>query len=234
MMLQQLSGFNAIQYYTVSIFEMAGTTLNPKLCTIIVGILLTMAAIISTILMDLTGRRVLMIVSETFMALAMTVLGLFFYLKQTNYPDIVSIQWIPLTALLVFVGGYGIAMGPIPWLVMTEIIPNPVIGINLNIFTKSINMYSKTLTQFEYWISRYNIGSMHSSPLLVFLPSHQIFSAAYRNPRNILDILDFCLYLCCRYGLCNLRRSWNKAQVLRRNTVIFWSASIFFEYKSIA
>lgn len=58
MFFQQLSGINAVIFYTVSIFKDAGSTIDGNLCTIIVGVVNFMATFMATVLIDRLGRKV--------------------------------------------------------------------------------------------------------------------------------------------------------------------------------
>lgn len=58
MFFQQLSGINAVIFYTVQIFKDAGSTIDGNVCTIIVGIVNFAATFIATLLIDRAGRKV--------------------------------------------------------------------------------------------------------------------------------------------------------------------------------
>lgn len=58
MFFQQLSGINAVIFYTVQIFQDAGSTIDGNVCTIIVGVVNFAATFIATILIDRAGRKV--------------------------------------------------------------------------------------------------------------------------------------------------------------------------------
>lgn len=58
MFFQQLSGINAVIFYTVMIFQEAGSTIDGNLCTIIVGIVNFIATFMATVLIDRLGRKV--------------------------------------------------------------------------------------------------------------------------------------------------------------------------------
>jgi len=116
---QQMSGANAVSLYTVEVFKSAGTEINPNLASIIVAVCQFLTVIVSTFLVDRVGRKILLITSETVMILSLCSLGLFFYLK-----DDMNVNWIPLPAFMSFIVGYNIGMGPIPWLVISELLPS--------------------------------------------------------------------------------------------------------------
>lgn len=60
------------------------------------------------------------------MIASMAVLGAFFYMKV--YGDITGLGWMPLTCLVVYVLSFSLGFGPIPWLMMGEILPAKIRG----------------------------------------------------------------------------------------------------------
>lgn len=81
MLIQQLSGINAVIFYTVSIFEMSGSTISGHLSTIIVGIVNLLATFIANALIDKLGRKILLYISSGLMVVSVLTLAIFFYLK---------------------------------------------------------------------------------------------------------------------------------------------------------
>lgn len=122
MFFQQLSGINAVIFYTVQIFKDAGSTIDGNLCTIIVGIVNFIAVFIATVLIDRLGRKILLYISGVAMIITLFVLGGFFYYKNEGN-DISTIGWLPLAAFVVYVVGFSLGFGPIPWLMLGEILP---------------------------------------------------------------------------------------------------------------
>lgn len=84
MFFQQLSGINAVIFYTVSIFKDAGSTIDENLCTIIVGVVNFIAVFIATVLIDRLGRKILLYISDVAMIITLATLGGFFYYKNTG------------------------------------------------------------------------------------------------------------------------------------------------------
>lgn len=122
MFFQQLSGINAVIFYTTSIFKDAGSTIDESLCTIIVGIVNFIAVFIATVLIDRLGRKILLYISDVAMVITLAALGSFFYLKENGH-DVTSIGWLPLASFVIFVIGFSLGFGPIPWLMLGEILP---------------------------------------------------------------------------------------------------------------
>ncbi|XP_055389753.1 facilitated trehalose transporter Tret1-like [Condylostylus longicornis] len=127
MFFQQLSGINAVIFYTVQIFKDAGSTIDENLCTIIVGCVNFVATFIATIFIDRLGRKILLYVSDIAMIVTLFTLGTYFYCKELDF-DLSNFGWIPLASFVIFVLGFSLGFGPIPWLMMGEILPAKIRG----------------------------------------------------------------------------------------------------------
>jgi len=118
MIFQQLGGINGVGFYASYIFSSAG--FSGKLGTILIGIIQIPITLFGAILMDRSGRRVLLMVSASGTFLGCFLTGISFYLKaQGLFPE-----WVPtlaLSGILVYIGAYSIGMGPVPWVVMSEV-----------------------------------------------------------------------------------------------------------------
>ncbi|XP_074106844.1 facilitated trehalose transporter Tret1 isoform X1 [Cotesia typhae] len=126
MFFQQLSGVNAIIFYSGSIFETAGSTLDSSVATIIVGTMQVVAVFISTLIVDRLGRRMLLLISSVAMCLTTLVLGVYFNMKIHNTSGVDSIGWLPLLSICLFIILFSLGFGPIPWMMMGEIFDNQV------------------------------------------------------------------------------------------------------------
>lgn len=134
MFFQQLSGINAVIFYTVSIFKAAGSSIDENVCTIIVGIVNFGATFVATFLIDRLGRKILLYISEVSMIITLFTLGTFFYLKNIGYP-VETFGWLPLASFVIFVIGFSLGFGPIPWLMMGEILPAKIRGSAASVAT---------------------------------------------------------------------------------------------------
>ncbi|PAN50052.2 hypothetical protein PAHAL_9G456000 [Panicum hallii] len=118
MVFQQLGGINGVGFYASYIFSSAG--FSGKLGTILIGIIQIPITLFGAILMDRSGRRFLLMVSASGTFLGCFLTGISFFLKaQGLFPE-----WVPtlaLSGILVYIGAYSIGMGPVPWVVMSEI-----------------------------------------------------------------------------------------------------------------
>ncbi|XP_034050979.1 LOW QUALITY PROTEIN: solute carrier family 2, facilitated glucose transporter member 2 [Thalassophryne amazonica] len=113
---QQLSGINAIFYYSTSIFTWAGVS-QPVYATIGVGAINTIATLVSVALVDKAGRRTLTLAGLAGMcccAIAMT-LGLNL---QSDYS---WMSYVSMLSIFLFVSFFEIGPGPIPWFIVAEL-----------------------------------------------------------------------------------------------------------------
>ncbi|KAL6105356.1 slc2a2 [Pungitius sinensis] len=113
---QQLSGINAIFYYSTAIFTRAGVA-QPVFATIGVGVINTLFTLLSVALVDRAGRRTLTLVGLGGMcccAVAMTV-----GLKLQN--EYTWMSYVSMSAVFLFVSFFEIGPGPIPWFIVAEL-----------------------------------------------------------------------------------------------------------------
>lgn len=104
--------------------------MNASLVSIVIGATQTITVlVVPFVLVERLGRRSLLIISEVVMFVSLLALGTFFYLKDQNQgkaPE--DLTWLPLVALIIITVGYNIGLGPIPWVITAEILPNDVKG----------------------------------------------------------------------------------------------------------
>jgi facilitated trehalose transporter len=129
MFFQQFSGINAVIFYSTTIFKMTNSDIDEYLCTIIVGLVNMGAIFIALALIDRLGRKVLLLISDSFMIITLVILGGFFWATDVYGKDEVKpFGWIPLVSLMAFVVSFSLGFGPIPWIMMGEIFPTNIRG----------------------------------------------------------------------------------------------------------
>ena len=115
MFFQQVSGINAVIFFTTEIFESAGTSIDPQIATIIVGVMQVAATFVASLMIDRLGRRILLLVSDAIMALCTLMLGIFFFMKSKDVDSVSSLSWLPVVSLCLFIVSFSIGFGPVPW-----------------------------------------------------------------------------------------------------------------------
>ncbi|XP_046344784.2 solute carrier family 2, facilitated glucose transporter member 8-like [Haliotis rufescens] len=124
---QQLSGINAVMFYTVSIFETAIPDLAHG-ATVAVGAIQVVATFAACLLMDRAGRRKLLIIAGLIMSATLFMFGLYYKLQASNSLNSTMKTWLPVCSLMIYIVGFSLGWGPIPMLVMSEIFPSRARG----------------------------------------------------------------------------------------------------------
>ncbi|KAH9424590.1 facilitated trehalose transporter Tret1-2 homolog [Dermatophagoides pteronyssinus] len=126
MFFQQFSGVNAMIFFMTSIFERSKfESISPSDSTIIVGFIQVLATLLACFLSDKFGRRFLMIVSSIGGHLSLIPLAIYYYIDEKNIGNDLNIHygWIPIVSMVFFIISFSLGLGPIPWLIMGEILP---------------------------------------------------------------------------------------------------------------
>ncbi|XP_062076211.1 sugar transporter ERD6-like 6 [Humulus lupulus] len=121
LVLQQLSGINGILFYSTKIFENAGIS-SSNVATFGLGVVQVLATGVATWLLDKAGRRLLLIVSSVGMTIGLLVVAVSFY-KEVGGMGVLSLAG--LVAVVIF---FSLGLGPIPWIIMSEILPVNIKG----------------------------------------------------------------------------------------------------------
>jgi MFS transporter, SP family, galactose:H+ symporter len=130
---QQVTGINTVIYYAPTIFKFAGLSSVSVaiLASVGVGVVNLVLTLVAMHLIDRVGRRPLLLVSLAGMALSLFVLGLAFSLHQLSG----SLAWIAVASLMVYVGAFAVGLGPVFWLILSEIYPLRIRGRAMSVGT---------------------------------------------------------------------------------------------------
>ncbi|KAL0276887.1 UNVERIFIED_CONTAM: hypothetical protein PYX00_004355 [Menopon gallinae] len=129
MLFQQLSGINAVIFYTASIFQAAGSDLDSNVCAIIVGAVQVVVTYFATLLVDLAGRKILLLISSGVMCVCLNILGFYFYMKEKDESSVQGLDWVPLVCVCVYIICFSLGFGPLPWMMMSELFSNSIKGL---------------------------------------------------------------------------------------------------------
>ncbi|XP_071985447.1 solute carrier family 2, facilitated glucose transporter member 3-like [Engystomops pustulosus] len=113
---QQLSGINAVFYYSTSIFEKAKVP-NPVIATIGAGIVNTVFTVVSLLVVERAGRRTLHLIGLGGMA----VFAMIMTIALKLIDQAVGWSYVSIVATFGFVALFEIGPGPIPWFIVAEL-----------------------------------------------------------------------------------------------------------------
>jgi len=130
---QQFTGINTVIYYAPTIFQLAGFHSNSTsiLATVGVGLVNAGMTVVAISLMDRVGRRPLLLIGLTGMALSLFALTLGF----SGVLGSGALKWIGLLSLMAYVASFAISIGPVFWLIISEIYPLRLRGLAMSLAT---------------------------------------------------------------------------------------------------
>ena len=151
MFFQQFSGINVVIFYAGRVLSSAGLPQNDAAFAADFGIggIQVIATFVGVMLVDVLGRKVLLLIGAVFMTLSTGVLGTYYiidYLSchggSTN-ETVIDKSWchmdhfyiLSVLCLALFIVGFSISWGPIPWVMMGELAPMQVRGLLSGIAT---------------------------------------------------------------------------------------------------
>lgn len=124
--IQQITGINCVLYYAPTIFEFSGfaSAASAILATTGVGAVNVFMTFVAIWLLDRVGRKPLLLIGLGGMIFSLFMLGLSFVL-----PNMADLQgFISSLSLMVYVGFFAFSLGPVGFLLNSEIYPLKVRG----------------------------------------------------------------------------------------------------------
>ncbi|XP_058087129.1 plastidic glucose transporter 4 [Magnolia sinica] len=138
---QQLAGINAVVYYSTAVFRSAGIA-SDVAASALVGASNVFGTAIASSLMDRQGRKSLLIISFTGMALSMLLLSLSFtWSVLAPYSGTLAVL-----GTVLYVLSFSLGAGPVPALLLPEI------------FASKIRAKAVALSLGMHWVSNFVIG----------------------------------------------------------------------------
>ncbi len=123
---QQITGINAILYYGPDIFENLNVGKEIALVNqIVVGLSMMTFTVLAIFTVDKFGRRPLMMIGTLVMCVSIVVFGLLVYTGNLGIPALIF--------LVLYIAGFSLSLGPVVWVLLSEIFPNRVRAFFLSI-----------------------------------------------------------------------------------------------------
>jgi SP family xylose:H+ symportor-like MFS transporter len=125
--LQQFTGINAVLYYGADIFEKAlgfgqEDVLAQQILLAGVNVLFTIVAMFTV---DKWGRKPLVIAGSLGMLTGFLLLGVSLMTQKVGM--------VSLIGILMFIGSFALSMGPVVWVVLSEMFPNSMRSVGMSI-----------------------------------------------------------------------------------------------------
>ncbi|MEW6744754.1 MAG: sugar porter family MFS transporter [Planctomycetota bacterium] len=131
MAVSQFSGINAIMYYSTKIFTTAGVGVEDSfMASAIIGLVNVLFTFVAIALVDRAGRRALLLIGLAIQVAALAAVGSMFFRGEGGVALAI--------AIFVFIAAFAMALGPIPWILCSEIFPTRIRGRAMSLSTFTI------------------------------------------------------------------------------------------------
>lgn len=117
-----MSGSSAITDYSQMIFERINSTMDAVEASILLSGVQLISAVLGNCVVDIVGRKPLMLFSSMSMGICTSVVTIYFYMDRNGY-DVSNIGWIPITVLMVFQIGFNVGQATVAFTLMAELFP---------------------------------------------------------------------------------------------------------------
>uniref|UniRef100_A0A1B6DV63 Major facilitator superfamily (MFS) profile domain-containing protein n=1 Tax=Clastoptera arizonana TaxID=38151 RepID=A0A1B6DV63_9HEMI len=171
-------------------------SLGPNECVIFLGLTWVLSAIVSSILVDKLGRKILLTVSSMGCGVAMLFAGLWFYYDQETNVDVSQINWVPFTTFIMHGVLYSLGLGPIGMGIkgemftanikaLTSAITSIVLALSSMILNKVYLILADTVGMYvNYWI--FSISCFMAALFTIFV----VVETKGKTLQQILDELN--------------------------------------------
>jgi len=144
--LQQVTGINVFLYFGTTIFKnmSASTGVDAgMLQQIVIGGASALSTVVAIATVDKWGRKPLMFLGATGMGLSLLAMGL----MAQNIPDPTAVSGWMLLFIIVYVVCFGLSVGPVTWVILSEIFPTAIRGRALGLATFFLWIADYAVTQ---------------------------------------------------------------------------------------
>jgi sugar porter (SP) family MFS transporter len=144
--LQQVTGINVFLYFGTTIFKNMSASAGVEagmLQQIVIGGASALSTVVAIATVDKWGRKPLMFLGATGMGISLLAMGLMAHLM----PDPSAVSGWMLLFIIIYVVCFGLSVGPVTWVILSEIYPTAVRGRALGLATFFLWMADYAVTQ---------------------------------------------------------------------------------------
>lgn len=141
MFFQQFVGINTVIYYSPKIFFMAGFdgAVSAIWAAVGVGVVNVLATLVSVYFVDRLGRRKLYFIGLSGIIISLLALaGSFVFNEGAGEGG----KWITVVFMFLYVSFFAISIGPLGWLIISEVFPQKVRGLGASIGSLSVWLFN--------------------------------------------------------------------------------------------
>lgn len=140
--LQQFTGIDAIIYYGPRIMEQAGFALSDALGSqVIIGSVNMVFTLLAIWQIDKFGRKPLLLAGTSGMFISLLLIGFLFAIGRAE-------GILLLSLILIFIASFACSLGPVVWVILSEIYPTRIRGRAMSIATLAVWIGTSMIGQF--------------------------------------------------------------------------------------
>ncbi|KAG0714972.1 Facilitated trehalose transporter Tret1 [Chionoecetes opilio] len=139
---KELTGQYAALAYTVKMFQMVGSSLDPYWCAVVMGAARFFPCFVSWLLIERLPRRLLLSTCMTVAAASLATLGIFLWVwsdLDKGLPP--HLRWLPIMCLSIFTLAFGIGIGPTSWTIVAELLPSQVRNVGCGVTNSCVSVF---------------------------------------------------------------------------------------------
>lgn len=152
--LVQFTGIFAILEYLQTIFALTDIPFPEKMLGVVLSIVQTLSVLLGSALIEKLGRKRLQLLSGSVAVISLFTIGLYFKIKTFYNQDY---WWLIVVGVLTFIVSYGAGMGPVCFVIMTEIFP-PYVKMRAASITQITTSLSGFAVLFGFPLVRDSLG----------------------------------------------------------------------------
>jgi len=170
MLASQLSGINVVMYYSTDIFTAATGDADAAFTSSAwIGLVNLVATFVAVALVDRAGRKPLLLAGNAIQVAGLAAVGCV-YAADPRAP---ALLW----AVLVYIAAFAMAMGPVPWILCSEIFPAKLRGRAMSVAT------------FTIWLGCYVVSQTFPALLQTLGPTRTFWMYAGCSAATFLFVL---------------------------------------------
>jgi MFS transporter, SP family, arabinose:H+ symporter len=166
----QVSGINAVIYYSRRIFEDAGMATNSALLSSVgIGLVNLIFTMLGLFLIDRAGRKFLMYIGSIGYIISLSLVAYAFYMGNVQGSYLVPVL------LFVFIAAHAIGQGAVIWVFISEIFPNNVRSWGNSLGSSTHWVFAALITAFFPSIA----GKFGQAPIFAFFAVMMVFQLLF-------------------------------------------------------
>lgn len=147
---QQATGINAVYFYAPTIFEQSGVARDAAFAQAVwIGVINVIFTVIAMATIDRLGRKPLLLIGLTGVMISMSLAAYGFHVAKPN---------VVLVGILGFVASFAMSLGPVMWVLLSEVFPNRIRGLGIS-FVSLFNGIVSSIVQFIFPSELARIGA---------------------------------------------------------------------------